>query len=97
MTEEKIVSEFIKVLKKHGFKFLFNMHDAKCYGIGKEAGNERYAEIYKRKFDSECWVVGRDVICNKSISYPGGRSYFDGKKLDEYLATLPKISKNKNI
>lgn len=83
---------FVSVLKKYGFFYLHTEMKAKCYGIGDKAGNERYAEIHKHKYgETECWIVGKDIITNKTISYPGGRSFYEPKELDKYLKTLPKM------
>lgn len=82
----------VSVLKKYGFKYLYNSHDARCYGIGDQPGKERYAEIIKLNTgETEVLVIGKDIVTNKSISYPGGRSFYEPAELDKYLKTLPKF------
>lgn len=85
--------KFEATLKKHGFKKHRERDNGTTieYAIGNEAGNMRWAEILKYSDGIiNCWVVGKDIE-HITISNPGGRIFYEIKKLDEYLSSLPKF------
>lgn len=74
---------FISVLKSFGFKYDGNRgNDVNCY-VTKDG--KRYAEILKYNRWSEVWIVGNNIPCNSTMSYPGGSTFSEPVKLLECL------------